>query len=600
MASVYGRIAPGRGIEAVSAEVRSVAQRLDRTLSTSGRSTPARPRLWSAVTAADNAAQRRAASNIGELVAVVFVGLILAVASTNLANLFLARGADREAERAIRVALGASRSRILAESLAETGLLAALGGLGATLVTQVTMVACTRYVVYGLRSFYFAPHWDRSTWTLEILLLTLSFACFGVLPAWRMSRLSGSPSTKRPPVRLRRFWIVGQVATVSALLMVSMMCLNELERAWHRDAGVDYTRVDVALLSFVTTGRDQSRIVASERTIMDAVARHPEFDSVSVSSTLPFGDWAPPSIYITPAEHPFQGDVPSVSDEEDTVIDASPSLFRTLDIAIVRGRPLDSRDVPDARPNIVIGQRVAQHLFGTSDPLNRTVLLRGGREIADRITVTPATIVGVAEATDTRSLYDRAGDAIYVPLGQYQGVSATIAARTANPEKAAGTFEHAVRAADPDAIVTGSGPGAETLSGDYVALKPIAEITSGLGIAALALAMCGLYGVLLDVVTHRFSEMGIRLALGADPQRLVRMVIGQGLRPVLWGLPVGMCVAVLGRKLIQHDRAFTADLFDPLTVLYAALPLILTALWACYWPARRASRVDPTIVLRAE
>jgi putative ABC transport system permease protein len=596
--TIIGRIAPDRDVDAVAAEFQALGRRLD----ASGPvpiGAGAAPRVWSAWTQADEIAKGRAASSKGKAAVLVVIGLVLVVASTNLANLFMARGASREAERALRRALGASRSRIFAESLTETGLIALSGGAAAIVVTQIVLLACTRYMSYGMRSFYLAPHWTRSVWDAEGLLVAVSFFCFGVLPAWRLSRPSARSTPNRRPSRLRGRWISGQVAVASSLLLVSTMCLRELQQERQHDAGVDYSRVDVARFSFNEPAWSQPRIDRTERAILDELRRHPEFDTAAMASTLPFGMHLSRAVQMTPTDHPFQTETAKPANVTALEIDTMPGMFRALDVSIINGRALTDDDHPGPQPNIVIGERAARRLFGSVDVVNRSVLLRGDLAIADRSVVT-ATVVGVAEATDSEDLFGTSKDAVYMPFGQYPSTRAVVVARTSDPVRNAGLFQHAIRAAEPDVLVEGSGTGEEMLTGPYVALAPFAELTSSLGLTAMLLAMCGLYGVLLDVVTQRLPEMGVRLTLGADASQLIRVVVSQGLRPVLLGIPVGLSIAIVARKFLQVDRVLTSELFDPLALLYASLPFILAAVWACYWPARRASRVDPTIVLRAE
>jgi hypothetical protein len=231
--------------------------------------------------------------------------------------------------------------------------------------------------------------------------------------------------------------------------------------------------------------------------------------------------------------------------------------------------------------------------------VGRPVALRAGLNMTDRGESTVLTVIGIAADTDTQRRYSRDAGAVYVPLTQhYEPLLALIGRTPGDPARVLPVLKAVARQADPDLVVDRPATGAMMLTGAYVLIGVVSRTAGALALLALVLAMAGLFGVLSHLVARRTREMGLRMALGAEPARIRRLVTGDGLRPVLAGVVVGLFVGVLGRFLLAAAYNSPPAAGDLLIFALAPLPIVAAALVACYWPARRASAVDPNVALR--
>jgi putative ABC transport system permease protein len=276
---------------------------------------------------------------------------------------------------------------------------------------------------------------------------------------------------------------------------------------------------------------------------------------------------------------------------------ATPSLFRTLGIPIVRGRGFTDADDAAAPPAIILSELGARQYFGSLDAAGRSLRLRLGQD-AEKL----ATVVGVARDTDVGFIYsNRPRPLIYLPLTQLFDPSLTIVARsTGRGERALPALREAIRRADPDLAVKGIGPGDSVLSGPFQLLRSAGMATLYLGGFTLLLSMVGLFGVQSHVVAHRTREIGVRMSVGATARQIKAMVIKDGYRPVIEGLVLGLWGGTAARIVARSYMDVDVDVFDPVMLAVTPIPLILAAFWACYLPASRAARVDPTVALRSE
>ena len=535
---VLGQLAPGRTVADVSRDAHDIGVQLDlvspRFSELDDHVRVAEPRNWRARPLSE--LNTREGFIKGSFIALFFVSMIVIVACTNLANLMLARGARRRTERTVRRALGASRFRLMTEVVIEGAVLAAAGGAASAVVAQVLMVSSARRFQYGWRTFLLAPQWSPAALAIVFTAIPIGFIVFGLVPAWRLSRtrtLAMATTIAEPP-QLRSSLIVLQVAVACALMLIGAMCVRAAQNADDHDTGVDYQRVSLAQLDFYASGSAVTRARAAEEAILRDAQTRPEFESVAVASAVPFGLIAQSSFRVATLEESTRALGGDATVRTANAIAATPGIFRTLDIAIVDGRPLDNRDQPGPNPNIVINDVLARQAFGTTDAVGRRLSLQGDSGIIDRATILTARIVGVTESTDTAQIYGRNSALIYLPRNQIPTLYSVILARCrVAPSKGVGVLIQAIHAADPSIVVDTAGTGSELLVGDYAYLIPFAEMFITLGMIAMVIACIGLYGVLAEVVSRRRQELGVRLALGAEPARLVHMVIAQGIRPVL-------------------------------------------------------------------
>jgi putative ABC transport system permease protein len=287
-------------------------------------------------------------------------------------------------------------------------------------------------------------------------------------------------------------------------------------------------------------------------------------------------------------------------------IAASPELFRVTGISIVAGRAFDGRDTAATEPVVVLSEQTARQVFGTTAVVGREiqvkvdlrVLVRAGQS-APESDIEVRRIIGVASDTDSDFLLLRRSGVVYVPLSQHWEPRVVIVARASDPAAVATRMPAFLRRVDADVAVAGApGTGPMLLTPQSVLIRMLGSVAAMLGLVSLALALTGLYGVLSHVVASPTREMGIRLALGAEAGRLRRTVLFEGISPVGRGLALGLAFAIVSRLILRATLDFPIAIIDPLP--FAGVPALLIAagVGACHVPARRASRVNPTVALR--
>jgi hypothetical protein len=275
-------------------------------------------------------------------------------------------------------------------------------------------------------------------------------------------------------------------------------------------------------------------------------------------------------------------------------IAATPSVFRVLGIPIVKGRGFNDADSAATTPVVVLSETAARQMFPSADPIDQTLMLTaGGRARA-------VTIVGISRDTDVRSIGPVRRPLLFVPLSQHFDKRITITARTATRVPATlAALQEAVRKAEPDLTVDLVGDG-RLLSGLFEIVKSAGRGVLYLGVFTLLLSMVGLFGVQSHVVVYRTREIGVRMSLGASARQIKAMVLRDGARPVADGLILGLWGGVAARILIRSYTDLDVTVLDPWMLAVAPVPIVLSAVFACYWPAARAARVDPTTALRNE
>jgi predicted permease len=606
-----GRLAPGRTVDQAGEETRAIARRLDesrpigRDVPWRYRDMPDARRSWLVKPATSRLVHESVDPIVRRLIAttMVAVGLVLLVACTNLANLMLARGASRSRELAVRAALGASRWQIIREQLLESAIIAALGGLAALAVTRALMVfvLSTTLRLGPQVRVDTTPVLDLSVVVVAVIATLLSLLVFGLLPALRLTRagmrLADGSGGSGGGWRGRRLLVASQVAVSVALVGVSALCLRYMTTVAQVDTGIALDRLALIRVNFGSQAWDETRARLALDRIVEAAGRQPGIESVTVSSGLPVGSAGVPRTELATPERPF--DRSRRYGRDTYLLSATPSVFKTLGVRIVRGRPFDERDVGGRVPVIVVSELTAVRLFDTKDAVGRQIL-RHERSAADKDeTVTTMTVVGVAADTDSGRIGQRDNGVAYVPFAQAYVSRATIVARTSgNPTDAVTALKTAARHLEPELGIQDEGTG-RTLGGvEDLGITITAGVAGLLGLLALALAMAGLYGVLSYSVARRTHEIGVRLALGASVRRIVSLVLVDGVRPVLEGLVVGFALADVAGMAIRP--AFTGKLpdVDASLLVLVPLPFLVAAAVACYLPARRAARVDPNITLR--
>jgi putative ABC transport system permease protein len=529
------------------------------------------------------------------------VALVLLIAATNVANLLLARAAVRQKEIAIRASLGAGRSRLVRQLLAESLLLALVGGAAGLVVAKWLIDVVVRMSPPGV------PGIDLVRLDLRVLAFTAAVSLvtglvFGLVPGLHGSRVSLVPALKEggrasgapAPQRLRSGLVVSQVALALVLLVGAGLLLRSLHRLQSVDPGFDPARlVTFNLTPPMSRYGDIAKRTRFFEDVLRRVATLPGVSAVGATSELPYGTGSVFHDFVIDGRPPIEpGREPEIYNRG-----VSPSYLRTLGLPVLRGRPLTEDDRAGAPLVGVVNEAAARRYFPGEDPVGRRIAWARSPE---RVWITVVGIVGDVRAQELAA--DEV-PALYTPLAQERNAWKTwmnIAVRSAEPaERLGAAVRREVTALDPDIPVTRVRAMDDLITASVAPRRFTLLLLGGFAALALALAGVGLHGVISYAVAQRTHEMGVRLALGAAPRDVVRLVLGQGLALTLGGVALGT-VAALGLTRFVSSMLFGVRATDPATFIGVALLLVTVAALACYRPARRAARVDPLVAMRGD
>ena len=601
--AVKGRLAAETTIDFASADLSTIGRAIEAEFPTAG-SDPLLGersrfgRRWSART--DDYRDSNGVGLIGQMFVGV-VALVLLIGCTNLANLAIARGSSREHDLAVRRALGASRMDLIREQFVESALIAAASGVLAAVIIRLVTTSMSVEIPAGAGRFLvLQPRLHVSVLVFAALAGLCALVTFGVWPALQLTQtparvgLSTGGGATPPHWHIHRRLIGWQVAASVALFLVAAACINVvLVNALH-ETGVDVDRLAIVSVDFEGNHYDASRTSAAIDAIVAAASQRPAVAAAAASSTLPFGAGTPQAWSAAPV------DAPADASELVQVVPGTPNIFKTLGVHVLHGRSFGPADTSTALPVAIVNEAFAIRRWGTADVVGRELrLTRQGSQQFGKALSQRVPIVGVAENTDVGRTGSREHGLVYVPLSQLSSASILFTARTDGDSRAAlMALRSALRQVDPDLVVTQAATGTLYLAGHYVVLGFVAALVTTLGALALLLAMTGLFGVVSHAVARRTRELAVRLALGAEPSRIMRLVFADGLRPVIDGLVLGLFGGAICRAIIASTVSASVAAVDPIAFLLLPLIFVAVALAACYWPARRASRVDPNVALR--
>lgn len=527
------------------------------------------------------------------------MGLALLVACTNLANFMLARGERRRSDVAIARALGASRARTLRELAAESAIVAVAGCAVGLLFSAWLMHLLSGSLAIGGLTMSLQPRFEPAVAAVSIGATVGAMLVFGLIPAWRSSRvdtrsfINAGTGGALPRWRGRRVLIALQVAISVMLLVISAQFVRALVTSAWRDRGIDFGNLVASEVQFRFHSYETARLEVMLDHALASLSRIPGIESIAVVGAIPLhlgdqGAWATVDTQPRDPTLMHQRDFALLSAED---LPGTSGLFDTLGIAIRQGRTFTAAEVAGKAPVCLVSDTLSARLFGGDPALGRTIFR--GQE--------PCTVIGVAgDVEERRAERGR----IYRPwaFDPQRQRSLVIAARTTRDAALVlDPMREVLRSIDPNFPMIEVVTGEDLLSRSTMFTRVSAHVTMLIGVFTLVLALVGLSGLLAYVVANRRREIGLRMALGADPPRIRRMVIRDGIWPAMIGMAIGVAAGgLLGRirPLQIATRAAGQPAFDWLAVAGVVVVLLVTTFLACYLPARAAARVDPNVALK--
>ena len=523
----------------------------------------------------------------------VAVGLILAIACANIAGLMLVRAQARGREIGIRLALGASRLRIIRQLLTESLLLAVAGGaLGLIIAIWTTDLASgLRTTIGGALRLDVSLNSRVLIFNLAVSVLTVLW--FGLAPALKATRFDLVPvlkdatnmSGRRRRPSAHSVLVVTQVTLALVLLASAGLFLQSVGNLRAIDKGFSGDKVLAMSLDMELQGYDKNRGKNFYAGVLDNVSTLPGVQSVTLASTLP----------VTASgmrmQRPENFTKPAVNERISIdVVRIAPRFFETIGLPLLRGRDFRALDTEKSTPTIIVNEAMAQKFWPGADPV--------GRAFNDGDTTFE--VVGVARDTKYRDLRERSRMTMYRPLTQFYSSGVNLLIRTtSDPTPLAPTIQNRLRLLEPALAVFNIRTLSEHVDRSLYAERMQSLLLSVFSVLALVLTAVGIYGVIAFTVAQRTREVGIRMALGAQKKDVLKLILIRGMVLAAWGTGMGLIGCYWLSRLVSN-QLYGVSAHDPATLVTVAALLIVVALSASYIPARRATKVDPLVALRYE
>jgi putative ABC transport system permease protein len=584
---VIGRLKPGISLEKAQADMNTIAGRLAVQY-------PDTNRLRGALVVSLHDYLRRDSQSI-LFILWAAVGLVLAIACANAANLLLARAAGREKEIAIKSALGASKIRLLRQLLSESLLLAFLGGVAGVFLAYWGISVAN---IFKLSTEMSLPslQMDFRVLGFTLLITVLTGIVFGLAPALKSFEVNLIESLKSTTTHLssrehrhflRQVLVVTEMALSLVLLIGAGLLINSLFRLAKVNPGFRPENVLTLLIDLPSSRypREGQQINFFQQAI-EKVSVLPGVQAASIVNLLPTAGSSSTDGFAVEGDMPLPREKPSAE-----IHMTSPRYLDVMEIPLLQGRFISEQDNETSPPVMVVNQTLARRFFGNQSPLGRRIQL--GK--------TWRTVIGIVSDVKHRGIAAESSPEIYVPYQQYDWFSRMVlAVRTqTDPLAMVAAVTQAIRTVDKDLAFTRVRTMASILSGSTATNRLMMGLMSFFAVVAMLLAVMGIYGVVSYSVSRRTREIGIRMALGAHQRDVLRMVIGDGM--VLTG--IGMIIGLLGAFTLTRFMSgflYNLSVTDPLTFVGVSLLLAGVAVLACYVPALRATRVNPIVALRHE
>ena len=525
----------------------------------------------------------------------VIVGLVLLIACANVANLLLARATQRQREIAVRQAMGASRTRIIRQLLTESlllGVIAGAFGVGCAFGSGALM---KKLLPNGLpNNLDFSV--DRKVLLFTFALSLLATLLFGLVPALQSSRSdrlaalrdrTDAPTGSTRWYGLRGVLVMVQLTLSLIALVGAGLFIHSLRNAQQIDPGFE-VRHEIAI--FLNLGAERYPQPKAEQFFRDAIDRVralPFVADAGISDTAPFSGGIARTTFTQDAD---------ISDPRNgkttPIVVAQPGFFSAAGISLLRGRDFTDHDDAQAPMVVVVNQAAAQQFWPGQDPL--------GKHLRFLLVTWDVEVVGLVHTVKYQTLGEPPQPIIYMPLKQHFTAAVNLWVRTrTDPSVAVASIRSAVQAMDPALPLRRVRTVSESLDLSLAAPRLGAELLGGFGFLALALAAMGTYGVMSYSVSQRTQEIGIRMALGAQPGDVLRLIVAGGMAMAAVGIVAGLILSTLLTRSM-NSLLYGIGIFDAPSFFATAALLLAVALVACWFPARRAAGVDPMVALKYE
>ena len=521
-------------------------------------------------------------------------GLVLLLSCSNVVNLLLVRSFGRRREMAIRLSMGATRWRLIRQLLAESMILALCGGAIAMLFTIWTAGSLADFFPPSPLPTFVSVHADGSVLLATLLISLIAGMIFGILPAFRSSALqpvvalkeeSGSATAGLRKARVASILVVAQVALSLLLLVCAGLFIRSVQLAQRFNPGFNPHNVLLYSYDLKSAGYRQSAGMEFDRQLLGKLQAIPGVDSATLASLVPIS-LESNDYRVQPA-----GYVPKPHESMNVEYsDVAPGYFRTMQIPLIAGRAFTASDTEKSQPVAIVNEAFAKRYWPHQDALGKRL----------RATGKSFTVVGIARDSDYDDLGEKPKPFFYLPLTQDYVPQVTIELRLfGNAMAYVRPVRQAAQSLDADLPLFDLATLDSRIQVAMTTQRMGGTFVGGFGLLALILAAVGVYGVLAYSTRQRTHEIGLRMALGAEPGNVFRLVLGQGARLALAGIAIGLAASFALTRVLSSEL-LEVSATDPLTFGVVAVVLCAVALLACYVPARRAAKVDPMVALRCE
>ena len=591
--TTFGRLKDGLTLPAAEASLKTIATQLEKAYpkDNASRSVALTP-LVDAAVGVNNHDQFVL---IGELMMGI-VGLVLLIACVNVANLLLAQAARREKEVGLRAALGASRARVMRQMLTESLVLAILAAIAGAAIAWVG-----RAILWSLRPPFIQQGDLDLAFDTHVLLFTLGISVVtallvGLVPAIKVAKPNlmdilkvggrgGSVGWARN--RFRSALVVTEIALALVALVGAGLFVRSMQKAQRIDPGFESKNLFVFAFDLGALHYDDAHAQQFFRAAIERAEASPGVAAATIASDLPLGGGLGRTTFPEGQDEGtgYRGTLTQL----DTI---APNYFRTVRIPLVSGREFNDNDRANTTLVAIINEESAKHFWPNENALGKRFHFFGEKDLRE--------VVGIVRNAVVNNIGEEPQPLIYLPLTQDFVPAATMQVRTnGKPEAVISTVRNNVQAVDNNLALTNFNTIQELLDQGLWAPRMGAALLTVFGGIALVLAIVGVYGVLSYSVSQQTREIGIRMAMGARTENVTRLVVKQGMWLAIIGLLLGLLFAFVVASLMS-SLLFGVSAHDPVIFLGVALILATAAFLACYFPARRAARVDPLVALRYE